>query len=115
MGFIISVTIYIKGVPDEVAALLRDRAERHHRSLQGELLAIVEAAARGAAGAPALPAGASPVADNVVGYDSRGLPITRKGPRRIEEVAVELKARTPSPRTDLPLSVDLVRKMRDSR
>jgi plasmid stability protein len=32
--------------PDEVVHRLRRRAERHHRSLQGELLAIIEAAAR---------------------------------------------------------------------
>jgi plasmid stability protein len=40
------VTLSIKNVPDDVAAGLRARAERNHRSLQGELLAIVSAAAR---------------------------------------------------------------------
>jgi len=39
-----AVNLSIKNVPDEVAERLRDRAARHHRSLQGELLAIVEAA-----------------------------------------------------------------------
>ena len=34
-----------KNAPDEVVRRLRQRAERHHRSLQGELLAIIEAAA----------------------------------------------------------------------
>jgi len=34
----------IKNVPDGVTQRLRDRAARNHRSLQGELLAIVEAA-----------------------------------------------------------------------
>lgn len=38
-------TLSIKNVPDDVARRLRERAARHHRSLQGELLAIVEAAA----------------------------------------------------------------------
>jgi antitoxin FitA len=33
-----------KNVPDAVVQRLRDRAARHHRSLQGELLAIIEAA-----------------------------------------------------------------------
>ena len=37
------VTLSIKNVPDDVAQRLRERAARHHRSLQGELLAIVEA------------------------------------------------------------------------
>jgi plasmid stability protein len=34
----------IKNVPEQVVQRLRERAARHHRSLQGELLAIVEAA-----------------------------------------------------------------------
>lgn len=41
------VNLSIKGVPEEVAQRLRDRAQRHHRSLQGELMAIIEAAASG--------------------------------------------------------------------
>jgi len=40
------VNISIKSAPDHVVQRLRQRAERHHRSLQGELLAIIEAAAR---------------------------------------------------------------------
>lgn len=35
----------IKNAPDDVVARLRLRAERNHRSLQGELLAIITAAA----------------------------------------------------------------------
>jgi len=34
----------IKNVPDELAQRLRERARRNHRSLQGELMAIIEAA-----------------------------------------------------------------------
>ena len=40
-----SVNLSIKGVPESLAKKLRARAERNHRSLQGELMAIVEAAA----------------------------------------------------------------------
>ena len=40
------VNLSIKNAPDDVVQRLRRRAERHHRSLQGELLAIIEAAAR---------------------------------------------------------------------
>lgn len=36
----------IKDVPEDIAAALRQRAAKNHRSLQGELMAIVEAAAR---------------------------------------------------------------------
>ena len=38
------VNLSIKNTPDAVVERLRARAARHHRSLQGELLAIVEAA-----------------------------------------------------------------------
>ncbi|MBI1867163.1 MAG: Arc family DNA-binding protein [Methylocystis sp.] len=41
------VTLSIKNAPDEVVAKLKARAAHNHRSLQGELMAIVtEAAAR---------------------------------------------------------------------
>jgi plasmid stability protein len=38
------VNLSIKNAPEDVVARLRRRAERHHRSLQGELLAIIEEA-----------------------------------------------------------------------
>lgn len=39
------VSLSIKNVPDELLQRLRARAQRNHRSLQNELLAIIEAAA----------------------------------------------------------------------
>ena len=41
-----TVTLSIKNVPDELAQRLRERAARNHRSLQGELMAILEDASR---------------------------------------------------------------------
>jgi plasmid stability protein len=38
------VTLSIKNAPDDVVERLRERARRNHRSLQGELLSIIEAA-----------------------------------------------------------------------
>jgi len=38
------VNLSIKNAPDDVVRLLRERAARNHRSLQGELMAIIEAA-----------------------------------------------------------------------
>ncbi len=35
-------TLSIKNVPSSIAERLRRRAARHHRSLQGELMAILE-------------------------------------------------------------------------
>ena len=40
------VNLSIKNAPDDIVRRLRQRAERHHRSLQGELLAIIEEAVR---------------------------------------------------------------------
>lgn len=40
------VTLSVKNVPDKLAERLRQRAASHHRSLQGELLAILEEAAQ---------------------------------------------------------------------
>jgi plasmid stability protein len=40
------VTLSIKNAPVTVVDRLKKRAQRHHRSLQGELLALIEAAAR---------------------------------------------------------------------
>jgi len=37
-----SVNLSIKNVPEPLVERLRERAERHHRSMQGELLAILE-------------------------------------------------------------------------
>ena len=40
------MNLSIKNAPEDVVERLRRRAERHRRSLQGELLAIIEAAAQ---------------------------------------------------------------------
>ncbi len=47
-----SVDFSIKHVPDEIAERLRQRAQRNHRSLQGELRAVIEAAANEPVEAP---------------------------------------------------------------
>jgi antitoxin FitA len=39
-----SINVSLKNVPDEIMEKLRKRAKRHHRSLQGELMAIIEEA-----------------------------------------------------------------------
>ena len=42
----VPVNLSIKNAPDDVVQRLRERAQRNHRSLQGELMAIIEAAVR---------------------------------------------------------------------
>ncbi len=39
------INVSVKNVPDDIIEKLRKRAKRHHRSLQGELIAILEEAA----------------------------------------------------------------------
>ena len=39
------LNLSVKSAPDEIVKRLKERAARHHRSLQGELMAILEAAA----------------------------------------------------------------------
>jgi antitoxin FitA len=40
------VNLSIRNAPNHVVKRLKDRTERHHRSLHGELMAILEEAAR---------------------------------------------------------------------
>jgi antitoxin FitA len=41
-----AVSLSIKNVSEDLAGALRERAARHHRSLQGELMHILETAVR---------------------------------------------------------------------
>jgi plasmid stability protein len=41
-----TVSLSVKNVSEDLADALRERAARHHRSLQGELLHILETAVR---------------------------------------------------------------------
>lgn len=102
-----SVNLSIKGVPDDVAERLRARAERNRRSLQGELLVIVENAAAELADAPsAAPARAASGASAA---------FVQHGTKTIEQIAAEHRARFPKPIKGGPLAVDIVRADRDSR
>ncbi len=62
------VSLSIKNVPDGMAVALRDRAKANHRSIQGELMAILEAAVKpkvspGTGSAPTPAAGETPARD----------------------------------------------------
>jgi hypothetical protein len=96
------VNLSIKEVPDTLADRLRARAERHHRSLQRELMAIIEQAVKD---------------ESEFGVqaprDTPGAVLIRR--KSIEEVAAAHRARFPSPITAGPLAVDIVRRERDSR
>lgn len=88
----------IKNVPDALAIRLRERAERNHRSLQRELMAILEWAA---AEPPLAPNHAPPVA-----------PSPPRKKISIEELSANARRRFPD---GTPSSVQFIREMRDGR
>lgn len=97
-----SVNLSIKDVPADVAERLRQRAARNHRSLQGELMAIVTAAAEAA---PAEP-------------EARIAGGRVQGWKTVEQLLAERRARGWTPHPSLaqaPLAVDIIRADRDSR
>jgi plasmid stability protein len=96
-------TLSIKDVPDTWAEALRQRAARNHRSLQGELMALVERAV----------IETNPVSG--ASLDRLGDPILRRGNKTVEEIAKEHRKRFPKPITDGVLAVDIVRADRDTR
>ena len=100
-------TISIKDVPDLWAEALRQRAARNHRSLQGELMAIIEASL---AGVPqATPAGSAtgPVWQVPAGALREG--------RSVEQVAREMATKYPQTVANVPPGVDITRSDRDAR
>lgn len=104
----------IKDVPQAWAQALRQRAARNHRSLQGELMALIEVAIQNVVPVGlALPASGSQGV--VVGYGAGGQPIIRKGWKTPLQVATELRALYPDAITGAPLGVDIIRAERDAR
>ena len=113
-------TLSIKDVPDQWAEALRQRAARNHRSLQGELMSLVERAVLDApvglsSSMSSAPPGTAAATGQVVGFDRLGHPITRRGTKTIEQIYAEHIRRFPEPFTEGPMSVDIVRQDRDSR
>ena len=119
----------IKDVPEAWAQALRQRAARNHRSLQGELMALIQ----GALATESSPlTSANPVPDGivrdlansqhgdsgrtVVGFDRFGHAIVRQGWKTVEQVASELKAKYPDgPMPGQSSSIAMIRDDRDSR
>ena len=115
----------VKDVPEPWAEALRQRAARNHRSLQGELMAIIEAAVRDGApgGVKDNPSNtAAYVAANAhnwrgaaAGFEHFSLSTFRQGWKSVEQVAVELNAKYPDPVMGQPLGADIIREERDAR
>ena len=81
--------ISVKDVPDQWAEALRQRAARNHRSLQGELMFLIEQAVQSGDAGVAAQAGASSRRGAVVGLDRFGHPIVRQGWKTMEQVVDE--------------------------
>jgi plasmid stability protein len=116
----------IKDVPESWAQALRQRAERNHRSLQGELMCLLEQAV--SAGPSELNSAMTSSPSSTLSssafnaslgqgleWDRLGRPITRRGSKTIEQIYAEHLRRFPSPITEGPMSVDIIRQDRDSR
>ena len=104
------VNLSVKDVPDDLAERLRQRAARNHRSLQGELMAIIEQAIHEPAQAPGPLAPQAPV-----GVSSGNRPSLRRGGKTIEQIAAEHRTRFPQPIRGGPDAVDIIRAERDAR
>lgn len=91
----------IKDAPEEVAEALRQRAARNHRSLQGELMAIIKDAAHSTA--VAAPEARSPLQ----GW--------RRGTQTIEDLVEARRQKYPEPVRGCPLGVDIIRADRADR
>jgi plasmid stability protein len=80
-----TVTLSIKNVPNDLARTLKERAARNHRSLQGELMAILESVA-----SPASPTRIDEIFERVRasgvrtprGESAKIIRLDRDGPRR---------------------------------
>lgn len=86
----------IKNVPDEVVEKLRERAANNHRSLQGELMALVCAA----------------VSDSKPAAEFERV---ETGWKSVDQILADRKAERTRPVAKGPLAVDIIRKERDAR
>jgi plasmid stability protein len=120
----------IKDVPEAWAESLRQRAARNHRSLQGELMAIIEKAVTADGDIEAFRGDQSNLdrsmgaqqdrrQGRIVGHDRMGNPIISHGWKTIEQVCAEIDAQPHDMRPVYPpgiaLSVDIIRAERDAR
>jgi plasmid stability protein len=120
----------IKDVPEAWAESLRQRAARNHRSLQGELMAIIEKAVTADGDIEAFRGDQSNLdrsmgaqqdrrQGRIVGHDRMGNPIISHGWKTIEQVCAEIDAQPQNMRPVYPpgiaLSVDIIRAERDAR
>lgn len=110
-------TLSIKDVPEPVAQALRERAQRHHRSLQGELMALVTAAvAPGADPEASVQLPTLAPASRAASIARAGVPAADGGGlKSIEQIAREHAVRRARPVRGGPAGGAQVRSDRDGR
>ena len=128
-----SVNLSIKNVPDALAEKLRQRAEANHRSLQGELMAIIEVSVGARAYIEGRDQPSAPETDALaiqtemhrtyrrdIGASRSSLskdarPESKK--LTLRELVERMRQRFPAPLVTAPgmSSVEIVRQMRDGR
>lgn len=92
-------SLSIKDVPESLLVAIRRRAARNHRSLQGELMALLEAAAGAPEMAAARPSGKA----------------ASEATRSFAQAAAEFRRRFPiSAKGKAGSSADIIREMRDT-
>jgi antitoxin FitA len=96
----VAVNLSIKEVPEALAERLRARAERNHRSLQGELMAIIEKAS---------------FEGVELEKQKRLAATTQQGWMTVEDLVAQRLLKPLHFQPDLPLGVDIIRADRDSR
>lgn len=99
----------IKNVPEPVVERLRQRAAANHRSLQGELMALVCRVAKEGVEGALEEDGAQFQADAL------GPAQAQSGWLTVEQLLAESKATRPTPIATGPLAVDIIRRERDAR
>lgn len=105
----------IKDVPEAWAQQLRLRASRNHRSLQGELMALLEQAVQALPPPPVAPCGPGSPAPSPQAQAVPGQPAKTRGWKTIEQIAQDISARHPGGLPSGPSSIALVREDRDAR
>lgn len=117
MEGMMAVNLSIKDVPEGLAQRLRQRAERNHRSLQGELMSILNQAVQEEP-EPDRARHASVTTPTPLPPSAGGARSWVQGWKTIEYLAAERQAAGWKPDPSLanaPLAVDIIRADRDSR
>lgn len=113
-----ALNLSIKNVPEALADKLRARAEANHRSLQGELMALIESSVRNEDADQATIRQSAPQLSTPLSAKRIPSPRAEAGPKlTLHEVGERVRRRFPAPLALPPgmSAAELVRQMRDGR